>query len=451
MANLPTPGGNDGTWGTILNEYLSVAHTSDGKLRSVGGLFVAASNASDASKAVASYVCDGTDDQVEIQSAIDSLPDFGGKVILSEGTFTVTTPITIATDGVILTGSGIGDIDNVDSATDTSAIGTAIVPTAAFSGAQVIRVQKTSDNRPLANIHLSNFKIDVDPATTLPADIDGILFRSYRGLVERVHIFNISGNGIKFQGYSGWNTYDTHVHWSQFGRCMKSGILFSSNTADMHLSHNITHGNTLHGLHFDGGGASMQITALHSYSNVINNVYMDGAGSRSKFVNCKFENSGQHNIYLDATDSGSTDIQFAACNFNSAGYSANNTYDNLSIQRASGGNSMSGIVDGCTFQWITTPDNGGSNKPRYHINLSGAVASNWRIGNSNKFDSNAQTSRVNHHANAVRCTVFGLGINAGDPTSAGQWTSNGEEGVMVVDTTANTVYIYANGGWRVLT
>ena len=32
MARLPTPGGDDGTWGDILNEYLSVSHDSGGAL-----------------------------------------------------------------------------------------------------------------------------------------------------------------------------------------------------------------------------------------------------------------------------------------------------------------------------------------------------------------------------------------------------------------------------------
>lgn len=30
MARLPTPGGDDGTWGTILNDYLGVQHNADG-------------------------------------------------------------------------------------------------------------------------------------------------------------------------------------------------------------------------------------------------------------------------------------------------------------------------------------------------------------------------------------------------------------------------------------
>lgn len=33
MARLPNPGSDDGTWGTILNDYLSVEHNSDGTLK----------------------------------------------------------------------------------------------------------------------------------------------------------------------------------------------------------------------------------------------------------------------------------------------------------------------------------------------------------------------------------------------------------------------------------
>lgn len=35
MARLPQPGGDDGTWGDILNEFLNVGHNSDGTLKNV--------------------------------------------------------------------------------------------------------------------------------------------------------------------------------------------------------------------------------------------------------------------------------------------------------------------------------------------------------------------------------------------------------------------------------
>lgn len=48
-------------------------------------------------KNMADYVCDGTDDHVEIQAAIDALPATGGRVILLDGTFNVNK------------GTGVGD------------------------------------------------------------------------------------------------------------------------------------------------------------------------------------------------------------------------------------------------------------------------------------------------------------------------------------------------------
>jgi hypothetical protein len=33
MARLPTPGSDDNTWGTLLNDFLSTEHNSDGSLK----------------------------------------------------------------------------------------------------------------------------------------------------------------------------------------------------------------------------------------------------------------------------------------------------------------------------------------------------------------------------------------------------------------------------------
>ena len=69
-------------------------------------LVVAASDASAKSKAGADYVCDSKADDVEIQAAIDALPAGGGKVVLSEGTFTLSTSIDINRNYVSLVGQG---------------------------------------------------------------------------------------------------------------------------------------------------------------------------------------------------------------------------------------------------------------------------------------------------------------------------------------------------------
>lgn len=95
MARLPVPGGDSGSWGAILNDFLSVEHNPDGTLRrssgTVASVVVAASDATNRTKALADFVCTGSNDQVQISAAIASLPAVGGKVMLSEGTFTINT------------------------------------------------------------------------------------------------------------------------------------------------------------------------------------------------------------------------------------------------------------------------------------------------------------------------------------------------------------------------
>jgi len=86
--------------------------TTSGKAKTgrTATIVVAAYNSSTSSKAQADYICDGVDDQVEIQAAIDSLPASGGKVVLSEGTFLFSGAVSgDGKNNVTISGSGSGD------------------------------------------------------------------------------------------------------------------------------------------------------------------------------------------------------------------------------------------------------------------------------------------------------------------------------------------------------
>lgn len=67
---------------------------------------VASSEAPSAIKSVCQFVCDGTDDNVEIQSAINSLASTGGKVFLTKGKFFLSSPIETGDTLVELCGEG---------------------------------------------------------------------------------------------------------------------------------------------------------------------------------------------------------------------------------------------------------------------------------------------------------------------------------------------------------
>ena len=52
------------------------------------------------------YLCDGTDDQVEINAAIQALPSGGGEIVILDGTYNISATIRIDIDNVTLNGNG---------------------------------------------------------------------------------------------------------------------------------------------------------------------------------------------------------------------------------------------------------------------------------------------------------------------------------------------------------
>ena len=162
MARLPVPGGDEGQWGDVLNQYLLTSHANDGTLRpsaiaskaddaavvhiagneTVSGIktftfspiLPAPVSAADAvrkdyvdtvvaaaksyspativvapvgSATKADYYTDGISDDVQIQAAINSLPAAGGKILLKQGTYNISAPIIVSlAKGFVLEGEG---------------------------------------------------------------------------------------------------------------------------------------------------------------------------------------------------------------------------------------------------------------------------------------------------------------------------------------------------------
>lgn len=70
-------------------------------------VFVAASDASEASRAMAHYTCDGTDDQEQINAALAECSTLGfGRVLLSEGNFSISAAVGDLPPDVALQGLG---------------------------------------------------------------------------------------------------------------------------------------------------------------------------------------------------------------------------------------------------------------------------------------------------------------------------------------------------------
>lgn len=99
-----------------LEDYLAALGTGGAKLP----FFVAASDASDQSKAASDYVCDGVADEVEIQAAVDDAiasPHGAALVRFSEGTFHLAAAVNCGSAAVGFRGAGAWGSTNLQGPT----------------------------------------------------------------------------------------------------------------------------------------------------------------------------------------------------------------------------------------------------------------------------------------------------------------------------------------------
>lgn len=382
--------------------------------RSIGGMsvFVASAYSSAAIKARADYVCDGVDDEVEINQAIADIPASGngrgGKIELSGGIFNISNPILINKHGVTLEGAGVGD--KPTSATPST--GTMIVITSGATGldnSYAIRVGPVGTSpsaRPSYGVRLINFSINGEGRGT---NVSGIHFRVVRGLIQAVDVHNLPGYGIHVQGIpaaengtgSDWATYDCEISHCKVFQCGKAGIFAGGNRAEDGRIDNCTcfHNGDVafspipadaHGIHLSG--SSWQISNTHCYSNKGRGILIDTGNARTKLSNCKVEHN-LTNIYVMGSGT-----QIIGCNIKGSA-SAGNT-DGIMIDAATGT-----IISGCYFE--STGDTS-TNVVRYAVNF--ANNANSCVITNNIFGTNFTAAQINVAAVPSTGQQFGIMI-----------------------------------------
>lgn len=211
-------------------------------------IYIGSAELSDEQKLSCDYVCDGIDDQIEINQAIDSLPDSGGEIHLSRGIFNITNTINIR-KRIKFTGEGKGitlDRDNVNNG------GTTLL--SELTGGCIISIEKSDTLSDIKGITLSDFQIVGAGINAENNFCNGINVETYTDCVtlERLaicHCFyglfvgqsatvdDISVTNCDFQRDTagiyiygqGWQTrIENNIFWDMSGRQPTSGIILSA-------------------------------------------------------------------------------------------------------------------------------------------------------------------------------------------------------------------------------
>lgn len=381
---LPTPG--ETNWDVPLNGALT---DLDSAITTIGNLanaipaiqarvngetfyrLVASSQASTNVKNKADFVCDGTDDQVQIQAAINAASAEGGGIVqLTSGTFQTTTPITLHP---LVTLQGPHNDQVVNSGQFVSAA--AIKPQATFTGGAVITLlDQTSGGYASTSCEQRIRNLTIDGSTSAA---------SVHGIQGGGAITNVTIKDVSIRQVTGKGVYTFFQNSSQpFAWTLEGVLVDNSNAEGFHLVNHTDF--TMVDCLSVGAGATGYLISNAPNSRMIgcraeqsaaNGIYLTGnfgtgQGSGGMLINaCSTDRNENNGIIVDALGNGPVNI--VGCMTRRDGRNNNvggGGYAGIKVLNAT----MPVVVSGWT-NYVGVDDNGtGVDSPVYAASATGA-------------------------------------------------------------------------------
>ena len=438
MARLPTPGSDNGTWGTLLNDYLSTAHNSDGTLRSIakatldtsvqGSLNLADSSVQQGAQFLsvkdAPYGAEGdgaTDDTAAIQAAVNAAGS-SKLCFFPAGVYIISSPITLVSGGCYVGSGWSSVIKQKDGANQTRLLHWP-------SG--------TNSNCLMADLMIDGNRTNNTGVTCFGLYGFAVQYSTFRNVrVQQVH-----GDGWRLDGASGGfgNTTSTvHIEncWA-YGN-VNNGAVFTSFAADVHV----------HGGDFGFNGASA--ITLQAGSCSLRDAVLWGTtggpgllvgGQSNQITGCNIEGNAHHGIVVNQFGSYTL---INDCKIYTNSTAGNNLYDGISINGASG-SPVTGVVMDSNFIYPNLFS--GGTTQAHAINFGAFHQLCSAIGNNVGFaGTQAAWSPSNSVINGFGQSDY-IANNPGfNPVGLLSGPSVGTSGVPTVNPWGIPVTIYVTGG-----
>ncbi len=298
------------------------------------------------------YLCDGTDDHVEIQQALDALPDDGGEVKLLDGTYYFEDGVTLTKDRTTLRGSGNS---------------TKIILGEAVQSVKDVRIISLPKNY----------------CTVADISVDG----NYQGYYS-VQGAYVEGNNNTITGNTCYNG--------------DGGIYVGG-------SNNTTTGNTCNDNYFNGiyvAGSNNTTTGNTCNDNYFNGIYVGGSNNTTTGNTCNNNYSGiyvggsNNTITGNACNNGSGGIYVGGSNNTITGNTCNNNYSSGIYLYSSSNNT---IIGNTCIRGTGQPSDYTSSQ--YTIHLSGSdnsynlISSNNCMGKDVVIEGGTSNTSVNNKYN----------------------------------------------------
>jgi parallel beta-helix repeat protein len=272
----------------VFEEKLLQISDRDAALHSRTARFIIGTSTSGWTAKDCHYLCDGTNDQEEINNAITALPATGGEVVILDGTYNITAKIDVTKDNVSIRGNGNATILKrmFDSSTAEG-----VITLTGRSGCKIADLQ--IDGNKTAYTANSNY---------------GIYLSSSSDNTITGNTCNNSNHGIRFDSSSNRNIVTGNTCNSN-----SNGIRFDSSSSNT-LTDNTCNNNSSNGIYLSS--SSNNTIADNTCNNNYYGIFLHSSSDNTITGNtCNNNNNG---IRLYASSNNNT-VTGNTCNSNSDG------------------------------------------------------------------------------------------------------------------------------------
>lgn len=298
----------------IISGFIYISPQNIVSSATPGNIVIGTSTSGHTSKEV-DYLCDGANDDVEINAAIQNLPEGGGKITILEGTYDIKFSIKLDKDNITIEGMGNGTVLKND-----------------YDDDDIIYINSSHNTvRKLYLVHyvLGSMNIYVD--------------KDYNTITENKIVTSNYGNGIVADksNYITISKNDVTGYDAIYARVNNSTI--TSNIGN----------NSTYGIGISGQGNTVSGNICNN--NIRNGIQVGGKNNTVTGNTCNNNSQG-----IEILDAHNNTISGNTCNNNSSGIylssSSNNGITGNTIMRGTG-LSTDYTSSQCTIQLIGTDNN----------------------------------------------------------------------------------------------
>jgi parallel beta-helix repeat protein len=226
----------------------------------------------------ADYICDGTNDQEEINRAINSLPANGGAVYLLEGTYNISGSISFTASGKSLIGAGSATVLRF------------------ASGSNINIINATG----VSNILIAQLMIDGNNKTGI--NTNGIYFDSVTySKIDKVWVKNMKYMGIYLNNSSNNNISGNNVQSNGF-----AGIYLNNSSNNNTISGNNAQSNLQHGILLSNSSSNNTISGNNFLSNSVEGIILSVSSSNNTISGNIVWSSGYYGISINYSSNNNT-------------------------------------------------------------------------------------------------------------------------------------------------